>query len=299
MSRILFALPGNEVLTQSLAATLEAEVGETVIRHFPDGETYVRILSDVHQKQVILVCTLHQPDSKLLPLYFLARTARELGAGSVCLIAPYLAYMRQDIQFNPGEAVTSRYFADLIPGIADNLVTIDPHLHRFNHMQELYTIPAIALHAAPTLANWVKSNIAKPVLIGPDEESMQWVKEVATLAKAPFLVLNKTRLGDREVQVTQPEMAKYEDHTPVLIDDIISTARTMIETIQQLRKLSPLPPVCLGVHAVFAKGAYEALLQAGTAQVITCNTIPHMSNGIWVDELLAEAIQSTTSQRKV
>ncbi|GAB3200897.1 ribose-phosphate pyrophosphokinase [Pontibacter aydingkolensis] len=299
MSRILFALPGNEVLTASLATILQAQVGETAIRRFPDGESYVRILSDVHQKQVILVCTLHQPDAKLLPLYFLARTARELGAASVCLVAPYLAYMRQDIQFNPGEAVTSRYFADLISGTANSLITIDPHLHRFHHMEELYTIPAMALHVAPPLANWVKSNIEKPLLIGPDEESMQWVKEVATLANASYLILNKTRQGDREVQVTQPEMAGYPDYTPVLVDDIISTARTMIETIQQLKRLSSIPPVCIGVHAVFAEGAYEALLQAGAAQVVTCNTIPHVSNGIKVDELLAEAIQATVSQRKV
>lgn len=228
MNIILFALPGNQELTTSLAGILQAEVGEAVIRRFPDGETYVRLLSDVQQKQVILVCTLHQPDEKLLPLYFASRAARDLGAASVCLVAPYLSYMRQDKQFNPGEAVTSRYFANLLSGTVDSLLTIDPHLHRFHHMHELYTIPATALHAAPTLANWIRENIRQPLLIGPDEESMQWVKEVASLANAPYLVLHKTRLGDREVQVSQPEIQEYQSHTPVLVDDIISTARTRL-----------------------------------------------------------------------
>ncbi|GGG15127.1 ribose-phosphate pyrophosphokinase [Pontibacter amylolyticus] len=292
MKTLVFALPGNEALAAALAVHLQAERGEAVIRRFPDGESYVRILSDVQDQKVVLVCTLHQPDQKLLPLYFMANTAKELGAAEVCLVAPYLAYMRQDKQFHPGEGVTSRYFADLLSGTVDRLYTIDPHLHRFHHMNELYAIPAQALHAAPIVAAWVKAHIDKPILIGPDEESLQWVSEVAGLADAPYLVLNKTRLGDREVQVTQPEMASYQQHTPVLVDDIISTARTMIETVQHLKQLTPQAPVCIGVHAVFAEGAYEALLQAGAAQVITCNTIPHISNGIQVDALLAEAIRT-------
>ena len=292
MRTLVFALPGNEAFAESLAPLLHAELGEAVIRRFPDGESYVRILSDVQDKKVMLVCTLHQPDQKLLPLYFMAKTAQELDAAEVCLVAPYLAYMRQDKQFHPGEGVTSRYFAELLSGTVDSLYTIDPHLHRFHHMHELYTIPAQALHAAPILAGWVKEHINKPILIGPDEESLQWVSEVAGLADAPYLVLNKTRLGDREVRVTQPEMAHYQEHTPVLVDDIISTARTMIETVQHLQQLTPQAPVCIGVHAVFAEGAYEALLQAGAAQVITCNTIPHVSNGIRVESLLAKAIHN-------
>ncbi|WP_299700332.1 ribose-phosphate pyrophosphokinase [uncultured Pontibacter sp.] len=291
MKTLVFALPGNESFAQSLASLLNAETGEAVIRRFPDGESYVRILSDVQDRKVVMVCTLHQPDQKLLPLYFMAKTAKELGAAEVCLVAPYLAYMRQDKQFHPGEGVTSRYFADLLSGTVDSLYTIDPHLHRFHHMHELYAIPAQALHAAPIVASWVKAHINKPILIGPDEESLQWVSEVAGLADAPYLVLNKTRFGDREVQVTQPEMDRYQDHTPVLVDDIISTARTMIETVQHLKQLTPQAPVCIGVHAVFAEGAYEALLQAGASQVITCNTIPHVSNGIQVEALMAKAMR--------
>ncbi|PTX18245.1 ribose-phosphate pyrophosphokinase [Pontibacter mucosus] len=290
MKQLLFALPGNEKLTDSLAAILGAERGQAEIRPFPDGETYIRILSEVKGRQVVLVCTLHHPDEKLLPLYLLSQTLRELGAQHVCLVAPYLAYMRQDKQFKSGEGITSRYFAKLISSIADSLFTIDPHLHRFHGLQELYTIPALALHAAPLLADWVKQHVPKPILIGPDEESMQWVSEVAGLAEFPSLVLQKTRLGDKHVEVSQPVLVQYKDHTPVLVDDIISTARTMIETIQQLKKLTSISPVCIGVHAVFGAGAYEALQSAGAAKVVTCNTITHPSNAIRVDAILAEAI---------
>lgn len=56
----------------------------------------------------MLLCGLDRPDDKLLPLYFLSRTLREVGASRVVLAAPYLAYMRQDRRFHPGEGVTAR-----------------------------------------------------------------------------------------------------------------------------------------------------------------------------------------------
>src|ERR1700740_3663398 len=130
MNIIYFSLPGNEELTKTLAQKSEAEVGKVELRYFPDKETYVRVLSDVKNEHVVLVCTLHQPDDKLLPLYFLTQTIKSLGALSVNLISPYLAYMRQDKVFNEGEGITSAYFAKLISGFADSLVTIDPNLHR-------------------------------------------------------------------------------------------------------------------------------------------------------------------------
>ncbi len=63
-------------MSHKLAKHLNAETGEAVIRRFPDGESYVKINSDVNGKCVILVCTLNEPDDKLLPLYFLSQTAK-------------------------------------------------------------------------------------------------------------------------------------------------------------------------------------------------------------------------------
>ncbi|WP_164119514.1 ribose-phosphate pyrophosphokinase-like domain-containing protein, partial [Stenotrophomonas maltophilia] len=84
---------------------------------------------------------LAQPNEKILPLIFAAATARELGAARVGLVAPYLAYMRQDRRFNPGEAVTSRQMAHLVSGAFDWMVTVDPHLHRYSDLSEIYSIP--------------------------------------------------------------------------------------------------------------------------------------------------------------
>lgn len=286
MKKIFFALPENEKLTLQLIQKEQGENGQVEIRKFPDGETYIRILSDVRDKEVFLVCTLHQPDNKIVPLFFLAKTAKEMGAKSVSLIAPYLAYMRQDTIFNPGEGVTSTYFASFISSFVNRLITIDPHLHRRSTLAEIYSIPTKMGHAAALISLYIKNNIKKPLLIGPDMESEQWVSEVAKNANTPYITLTKIRHGDRNVTVSIPQVEQYNNHTPVLVDDIISTGRTLIETILHLKKAGMQPPICIGVHAVFAGNAYQEILKSGAKEVITCNTIPHQSNKIDISDLL-------------
>jgi ribose-phosphate pyrophosphokinase len=296
MAPLLIALPGNEALTARLAAALGADIAAAEFRHFPDEESYVRIDTPVAGRSIALFCTLDRPDTKVLPLFFAAATLRELGAVRVGLVAPYLAYMRQDRRFKPGEAVTSSIFAKLLSGIVDWLVTIDPHLHRISALSSIYRIPARSLHAAPLLAGWIKEHVASPLLVGPDAESAQWVGEVAVLAEAPHIVLEKQRHGDRDVKISVPHVERWVGRTPVLVDDIVSTARTMIETLGHLKRAGMQPAVCIGVHAVFAPGAYDALRAAGPQRIVTTNAIPHETNAIDVTDMLAEAATGMVDQ---
>ncbi len=288
---MLFTFPGYEGLSENIIKTLGLMKGQIMVRHFPDGESLVQIESDVMGKNIGVVCGLDQPDQKAMSLLFFEKTARELGAGRVGLIAPYLGYMRQDKRFHEGEAVTSNIFASFLSSQFDWLLTIDPHLHRHHDMREIYSIPCIVVHANDLIAEWIQSHVSNPLLIGPDGESEQWVSEVASKAKAPFIILTKTRQGDKDVSVSIPDVSPYKDKTPVLVDDIISTGRTMIQTIAHLRTLEMSPPVCIGVHGVFAEDAYKSLQSAGAARIVTCNTITHPSNEIDVSGFLSAALK--------
>ena len=292
MSAVVFALPQNEALARALATELDAELGGLEVRRFPDGETYVRLDSGVAGRDVVIAASLSQPDRKLAQLLFIARTARELGAASIVLAAPYLAYMRQDRQFRPGEGLTSRFFADFVSAFVDGLVTVDPHLHRIAKLSDLYRIPSQVVHAAPFIGNWLQANVSSPVVIGPDEESRQWVAAVAEAAGAPHVVLSKVRHGDRNVEVSVPQLEAWRDRTPVLVDDIVSTARTMIEAVKHLKAAATSAPVCIGVHAIFAGSAYDDLMAAGASRVVTCNTIAHPSNAIDVFPAISRTLRT-------
>lgn len=289
---IIFSLFATDILTRSIQEQCNYELGILTLHQFPDEETLIRYEVDVTGREVLIVCGLDRPDAKLLPLVFAAETARSLGALSVGLIAPYLPYMRQDKVFQPGQGITSYYFAQLVSRYFDRLLTVDPHLHRYADLNAIYTIPADVVHASNAIGQWIHQHVQQPVLIGPDAESRQWVSAIANKANAPFVILEKKRMGDRSVAVSIPDFGRYKTFMPVLVDDIISSGKTMIETVHHLQSLNMLAPVCIGVHAVFAESAYQQLLASGVKQVVTCNTITHCSNSIDISAELVSLLST-------
>ncbi|WP_286237355.1 ribose-phosphate pyrophosphokinase [Neptuniibacter halophilus] len=287
MKPLLFNLENDNPLAAELTEQIAAEAGELSLRRFPDGESYLRVLSDCKDRSTIIFCNLYQPNQKFLDLYFLADTLLELGASRVGLITPYLAYMRQDKRFQPGECVSSRPFARLLSQRLDWMVTLDPHLHRYHSLDQIYSLRGEVVHAAAMIARWIRENIHQPLLIGPDSESEQWVSQVAELASAPFQVLSKIRHGDYDVEVSLPEVERWREHTPVLVDDIISSGKTMLETVAHLQRAGLPKPCCIGVHGLFSDSAYQQL--SDVAEVVTCNSVPHRSNRIDICTPLSEA----------
>lgn len=288
-SPLLLIYPGNEALADALVRAFPSETAPLRLHQFPDGETLVT-LPEVSARDVLLLCSLDRPDSKLAPLLFAADAAREQGAQRVGLVAPYLGYMRQDRRFHAGEAVSSRTFAALLSQYFDFLVTVDPHLHRYHALDEIYRMPAIAASAATAIAAWLQREVERPVLIGPDEESGQWVAAIAALAGLPHTVLTKVRHDDFTVEVSLPDATQWRGYVPVLIDDIVSSAHTMIAAVKRMQQLQMARPVCVGVHAVFAGTAYMELQSAGVERIVTCNCISHSSNTIDVMPAVAKAL---------
>ena len=290
MKSVVIGFPGSEAIASVIRARLAAEHGTIQWHRFPDGESLISVDAPCADRDVIVVCSFHDPDPLALPLLYVARSAREFGARRIGLVAPYLAYMRQDKRFHPTEALSATHFAAFLSWTADWLVTVDPHLHRNPSLQPLFKIPALHVTAMPAAAQWIRTNVAKPVLIGPDSESAQWVSQVAALVGVPATVLHKIRRGDRDVEVSLPDRSVVDGRTPVLVDDIISSGRTMLETVGHLRELGLPAPVCVAVHGIFADGSDKSLLAAGASRLVTSNTIPHPSNAFDVADSLMPAI---------
>jgi ribose-phosphate pyrophosphokinase len=290
VNAVVLALPESASLGRRVSELAAMPRGAVESRRFPDDETYLRLDTDCAGKSVVLVCTLDRPDLKILPLVFLADAARRMGASRVGLVAPYLAYMRQDRQFHTGEAVTSRTFAGLLSRYVDWLVTVDPHLHRYHALSEIYSVPTRVVHAAPALAAWIASQVDRPLVVGPDEESVQWAKDVAHRAGAPFVVMRKTRHSDLVVEVSAPDVEAYRMHTPVVVDDVVSSGQTMVETVKRLVAARLRAPICLAVHALFSDAAQQGLRAAGAAQVVTTTSVPHPTGRIDIVPLMIPAV---------
>ena len=287
---VVIAVPGNEAHARALADRLGAALSLPEVRQFPDGELYVRIDGELADREAILVGSLRGPGDTFLQIAFLAGTARDLGARRVGLVAPYLAYMRQDSRFKAGEGVTSTYFGRLMSQTIDWLVTVDPHLHRLDSLARVYAIPTSIARAAVAIGGYIRAHVERPVLVGPDAESVQWVAAAAEACGAPYLILEKTRRGDRDVSISALDRS-WDGHTPVLVDDIVSTGKTMIEAARQVRAAGAAPPLCIAIHAVFSDALHDELIAAGARGIVTCDTIPHASNQISVADAIADAVR--------
>jgi ribose-phosphate pyrophosphokinase len=288
LPRTFFNLSPGHPIGEKLASNIGASIGSFDTRLFPDGESYLRILTDVTDQDVIIFCDLYQPNEKLFPLLTFAHNARELGAKRNLLVTPYLPYMRQDKRFNPGESITSAHFAKHLSFAFDGLVTVDPHLHRYPTLDCIYTLEGMVTTARQVIVEYLKTLDDPLLLIGPDSESEQWVSTIASDASLPYEILLKERSGDYDVEVSTPHLSHWTNHRPVLVDDIISSGRTMLKTLEHLESADMPKALIIGVHGIFAGDAYKLL--AKKAEVITCNSIAHSSNKLDLTYTLAEKI---------
>ena len=293
----LYAMPGNEARADALAQALGplALRAQLQLHRFPDGESLVRVQPP--RGPAALVCTLRDPDALTVPLLMAASTLRELGADDVGLLAPYLAYMRQDRAFEPGQAVSARIYAGLLSAHFDWLLTVDPHLHRIDSLDRIYTLRSRVVHATAAIARWVAANVPRPLLIGPDAESRQWVGAVAEAVGAPMLVLDKQRRGDLDVSSRLPALADPAVRTPVLLDDIASSGRTLAGVLQSLRARSMAPAACVVTHGLFAVDALELVRAAGATRVACTDSVepPPSVERITLDAELAQALGEMTA----
>lgn len=290
MKPLIFALEPGLPLFEPLLTQLDGEAGALSQRQFPDGESYLRIDCEVRGRACVVLADFCQPNAKFLPLAFLTSTLRELGAQTVGVVAPYLSYMRQDCRFQEGEAVTSKVYAELLSRQLDWLVTVDPHLHRYRSLNEIYTIPTTVVQGAPLLGKWLAEQAEPLLLVGPDIESQQWVAAMAEQIAQPYIVGTKVRRGDRDVQVSLPDTRPHLGATAVIVDDVIASGQTILETVKALVTAGFCRIDCAAVHGIFANGADAELLAHGVGRLITTNSIPHPSNVVDLSPLLAPAI---------
>lgn len=276
------------------AGRLAQEAGlaaRCIERHrFPDGELRLCLPPELPAR-VVMLRGLHQPNEKLVELLLAARTARTLGARRLTLVTPYLGYMRQDIAFHPGEAVSQRIVGGFLAGLFDAVITVDPHLHRIAALDEAIPVAyAVSLSAAPLLAELAVSRRQRPMLVGPDAESAQWVHSAAAAFGLDHAVCTKERHGDRDVEIRLPE-ADFAGRAVVLIDDVASTGRTVALAAKLLLDAGAASVDLAVTHALFAADALDVVRSAGVTEVWSTDCIPHASNAVSVAPMLAQALR--------
>jgi ribose-phosphate pyrophosphokinase len=286
------AMPGEIARAQSIASLLDAGFFEVAVRQFPDGEKLVT-MPPLNAQTVAICCALNEFDKKIVQLLFAASAARGRGATGLILVAPYLGYMRQDIAFHPGEAVSQQIVADLLAHAFDKIITIEPHLHRTTDFDALFrNSRGVALSAAPLFASLIRGeNDRKNIVVaGPDSESRPWVEAIAKDVGCDIAMFEKRRQGDRQVRVDMENAANLAGKRVFLVDDILSTGETLKACARELRAHGAASVEALIVHALNATIGEKSFVGQGIDRIRSIDTVFHSTNAISANEILAKAV---------
>lgn len=280
--RALFPLPEAQRFGQRLARAGRLRRGRLLRHTFPDGETLIRVEGSAAQTAVV-VAYLDRPNAKVVDVLLAADALRHAGAQRLILVAPYLPYMRQDRVFRPGEPCSQKLFGKMLRVGFDAVVTVQPHLHRVRRLSEV--VPGRAVSAAPAIARWLRGKLKDAWIVGPDAESERWVAPVAKLLRRPWFVGEKKRRGDRSVTIRFPKIPPAT--RVVLIDDVASSGGTLMAAAERLYAGGAAEVHAVVVHALFDLETAQAMRGAGIVQIVSCDTVPHPTNGIsCIPELL-------------
>lgn len=288
---MILTFPDYQPQAQRLASALQIPINDVSLHQFPDGESLLRLPTDLPE-HVIICRSLNQPNDKLIELLLCAKTARRLGAKRLTLVAPYLCYMRQDIENHPGEAVSQPIIGQMLAELFDDVITVDPHLHRIERLNQAIPIKnAISLTATDEIARFLKSQFEFAVLLGPDSESKQWVGAIAQKIGFEYSVAKKQRINDKQVVISLTEH-NFHDKPVVIIDDMASTGRTLAKATELLHAAGVKQVFAVVTHPLFCGDAEAYITQAGVQEIWSTDSISHSTACIHLNKLLAQAVKA-------
>jgi len=284
---IIAAFPEVESIGKKVARALKAEYTKINVRDFPDSEFHLKLKRNPEHKNIVIINSMTKdPDEKIIETVLAGGVARDYGAHRVILVATYLPYMRQDAHFEKYDSFSSKHVLRLFNEF-DEIIAIDPHLHRIHSLRQLSS-KARSISVDDIVADFIKKKFKKDFeIIGPDSESAQWSAVIARKLKKKVVILSKHRYGDKKIKQKAVKLYPYANY--IIIDDIISTGRTLLGAIEMARKQGAKKLYCIGIHGILAGNA--ARLITKHAKLITTNTIPNKFAKIDVSKAIADALK--------
>ncbi len=288
----VLAGPASKDIAKSVAKILGAELIDTDLKLFPDGESKIRIDGELDGKFAVVVQSTYPPvDTHLMQSLFMIGKAKKMGA-TVCAVIPYLAYARQDKEFLKGESVSMEIVGSLFnTSGAKNLVTVDVH----SQMALSYLkIPAYNVSAVPLLANHFKSRrLVQALAVSPDMGGATRAQEFAKIYETSSIALAKSRdrkTGEVAIDQNAPELKTVNGRDAILIDDIISTGGSIIKATEVLLKAGCRRVYVACTHALLLNGALEKMIDAGVSEVVGTNTLPGQVSKVDVAPAICDQI---------
>jgi ribose-phosphate pyrophosphokinase len=297
MKPIILSGRANPVLAQDIAQALDMKLGQCNINSFPDGEIHVEILEDILGCDVYLIQPTSPPVAEnLLELILLSDAARRSGAAHITGVIPYLGYARQDRRSARGEPVGGRVAADILCIGLDRIITVDLHKPT---LEGFFSVPVEHLSAIDLIAEHLKRSLPdNPILVAPDLGAAKLANTYSDLLNIPVAYIYKVRESGDKVSIRNI-VGDVTGCSPILVDDMISTAGTMIKAMEALISKKCSHQITLvATHGLFVGDGPRKISAFPVSKIIVTDSILQNNNQLSVPihvvslkTLLANAIK--------
>ena len=300
MKRLLFHTQNYAYLADKVLAEGDFDKGAVEHKTFSDGERYQRILSDVEDRDVVLLGgTIDDPTT--MELLDLASSLVSYGADSLSLVVPYFGYSTMERAVLPGEVVTAKTRARLLSSIprsnrGNKIYLFDLHTEGIPHYFEHHLYPVhvyckdIVMQAA---RDYGGDNF---VLASTDAGRAKWVESLANdLGVGAAFVLKRRIQGDQtEVSAVN---ADVQDKTVIIYDDMIRSGGSIINAARVYHEAGAERIFVITTHGLFINQGLLALKNCGLIERVVCtDTHPH-TQAIHDDFLEVRSIAPLICQR--
>lgn len=270
----IFAGSSNPNLAKLISQKSKITLGEIELGDFSDGEIDVWVKSDVNNSDVFIIQSNSTPvNNHIVELALIADSLKRSGAHKITAVIPYFGYSRKEKQSRPGEPISAKVVADLITssGIS-KVICLDLHA---DAIVGFFNVPVIYLSALETLAEKInKEKLQSAVVVAPDVGGVKRARNFATLLNAPMAVIEKHRQTNTRDQIEVLSITgELIGDTAIIIDDIISTGGTIIESANALREKGVKKVIVCAIHGVFAGDAIKNIEKSQIDKMFVTDSI--------------------------
>ena len=265
---------GNRPLALDIAQALSIPLTPCTLERFPDGEIRVELGEEVRDRDVYIVQPTRAPVGEhLLELMLLADACRRSGAARVTAVIPYVGYARQDRRESAFEPVGAKVMADIVSsGSVDRLVAMDLHSRG---VEGCFRMPVEHVSAVGLVAERLKPLVPRNgVVVSPDLGAVKLAEHYGRLLELPVAVVHKVRLGGADVSA-RGVMGEVKGRSPIVVDDMISTAGTIVAAIEALLQAGCARDISVAAtHALLVGPALERLRPLPIARLVATDSVP-------------------------
>jgi len=300
----IFTGNANRGLARAICDKLNVPLGDAAVSRFEDGEVSVRFNENIRGSDVFIIQATGAPADNLMELLVMMDAAKRASARRVTAVLPYFGYARQDRKDQPRAPISAKLVANLITVAgADRVLTTDLHSAQ---IQGFFDIPFDHLYAAPVLIDYfARKNIPDLMVVAPDIGSVKMARAYAKRLGCDLALVDKRRPRADSVEVMNI-IGDIEGKNVVMFDDVATTARTLCEAAEALKRNGALEIRAGVTHGVFCPDSFERMARSPLQELVVTDTVDHSLMQLppnvielSVAGLLGEAVQRIHEERSL